>query len=168
MGASLKGLPKGPTDGQICETRSEVFNIARSSDSSVRRGGWCVRWARRRVRVRHPLPGNILDSGVPGFRCEHWQHQSMGWVPCGSQSGGVFGERKVCGVFGCNFQSKAGSFVGLGGQQYWSRTVTQACVSGTNRYRTQTQFVYSYIDTQSAQWATAYPTNYSYEPTFSC
>jgi hypothetical protein len=96
--------------------------------------------ANAQVRVTADTPyqsgANVLDHGTiissPSFMC--------------TQNGGeVHAETKACGSFGCNWQTR-GEFDGQVQVNAWDHTASQACRSGTNRYRTRTVFNYMQID----------------------
>ena len=96
--------------------------------------------------------------------------QSPDWY-CLVESVWLRGQTKVCGFWGCNWHTKAGS--GSDGQEsYWSDSVSQDCRSGTHRYRTETGIGYRVLSGLIG----VFPTN-SYEeareyspvkPEFSC
>ena len=66
--------------------------------------------------------------------------QSPDWY-CLVESVWLRGQTKVCGFWGCNWHTKAGS--GSDGQEsYWSDSVSQDCRSGPHRYRTETGIGY--------------------------
>jgi hypothetical protein len=55
----------------------------------------------------------------------------------------VKGQRKVCGFWGCNYETKADSgWVGVGTNSYVERMMSQDCIQGTHRYRTAADYQY--------------------------
>jgi len=58
---------------------------------------------------------------------------------CGNGWSGVYAQTVACGVFGCNWEIRNRA-EGVPNSAHWQQTPGIGCRSGTNRYRTMTQY----------------------------
>ncbi len=86
---------------------------------------------------------------------------------CGVDGLTVRGQTKVCGAWGCSWHTKASAFHN-GQTTYWSKTVSQPCRSGTNRYKTRVTVAWIYNNWPSG-WASASSSaDSAVQPEFTC
>lgn len=89
--------------------------------------------------------GNLLSIG----RVNSWGSPTGPNIPayCGNVAFTVMAETKVCGAWGCNYHTKGqwGRSGSGRGESPWTRTATQACRSGVNRYHTYVVYDSGYV-----------------------
>ena len=66
-------------------------------------------------------------------------------IPCNAIGFWVYAQTKVCGFWGCNYETKNSSGGTLQSANY-SISVNQTCRGGTNRYRTYAKFRYMLLE----------------------
>lgn len=86
-------------------------------------------------------------------------------VFCGQEVAYVRGQRKVCGAFGCEWQTK-NEVPGRPISTYWSATAKQDCIDGTHRYRTRTSYYYRTMSNLSVSQLLADDSDV--EPEYTC
>lgn len=89
--------------------------------------------------TNYSATGSVYDNGEID--------QSPTWS-CEQNSGTVFAQTKVCGFFGCNYETKA-SYNSDAKVLRWAHVAYQDCRADTNRYRTITRFDYLIWDSSS-------------------
>lgn len=120
---------------------STASAVAAGAPAGAGRRAGCYLWSNITVTASAPVltSGRVRDTGT-------WEQSP---VYCPYPTGWVGAQTKVCGFWGCSWETRGRTADVTLNASPMSRTATQDCRDGTNRYRTRAYIETVHLDSQN-------------------